>query len=455
MASKLEWVFSLIDKVSGPGRKMETQLGAVEKATHSAAGGFHKLHDAVELAYEGGIMLAEGFEKLKEIGGEVIDHMRFKQDSLIALEALRGTREEAIGVFEGVEDFAYKTGQSVKDVMRVTKDLVASGFNDEEVDTFRLLLADLRIIDPAKAETVAAALGMIGRRGEMSTREMRMLSNAGVDLTLMYEKLAAMTGRSVEQLKAMGSIKIKGGTAKGLIADVLLGKYSGGVAGSLVEKEMKTLPVALDRLKQIPERILDTLAGFEGGAGGGALERIAFNIAEAFDPEGEHGRRIIADLQGLVDSVAETLGLRSPNGLFAELAGPNGAMKVEQVFHRVVQWLRDDAVPAALAFGHAVGTIADAVIRTASAIDWIKGGNPLALQLPEEREVARRTLADPNSSEASREYATRLLRQQNNVSVSVNVQGNATKEDAERIAQTSSEAVGAALEQHALEAGAY
>ena len=134
MAERLSWVFELLDKVSSPAKKMEDHLSKIEKHTESAAGGLHKLHDAVELLYEAPKLLGEIWDKASEFGSEIIGGIRFKQDSLIALEALRGTREEAIGLFEGVEDFAYKTGTKVQDVMRVTKDLVASGFNDEEID---------------------------------------------------------------------------------------------------------------------------------------------------------------------------------------------------------------------------------------------------------------------------------------------------------------------------------
>jgi len=453
VSEKLSWYFELIDRISGPAKKASGGLSAIEKSAHGATNSLSKLHDAVELLYEAPQILGAMWRAARDFGAEVIGHMRFKQDSLIALEAMQGTRSAAIDVFEGVEDFAYKTGQGVGVVMKTTKDLLSSGFDAETVNVLRLMLADLRVVDPGRAEGIATILGEIGRRGELVGRQMKTLSDLGVDQTLMWEELSKTLGLPIEKLKK-GSIAA--GSAVEAIVSVVAKKWDKGVLGTLAEKETRTLPALIDRVKMIPERILDTLAGYEGGAGGGFFEKVLGNLADAFDPTKETGKRVIASLEGLLKYVGDLFGV-STGGLFAELAGPNGARKFEEIFRSTVDWVKTTAIPAMEAFAASLRSIAGAVTTLANMVNWIGGGKGPAeipsaeFERPTERVVklARNTLADPNASRGSREWATRIL---DRVQVTVNISGNASKEDIHRGVR---DGVSDAFEQLANQQGAY
>lgn len=439
--TNLAWVFELYDKVSRPAAGMAGKVGMAEKAMIASAAATAKLvqqldragpaaegaaqghasflsrlHDIVEIAYQAPRIIGALWDKAREFASHALGEMRFKQDSLLALEAMRGTRAAAIEIFQGVEDFAWKTGQGIQDVMRVTKDLLSSGVSPENVEALRLLLADMRVVDAGKAEQVATIIGEIGRRGEMTSRHMLALSNAGIDARLMWEGLARETGYSATALKKMEGLSIRTGTALKVIYGVGAQKFSGGVVGSLAEREAKTLPVLLDRVREIPGKILDELTGFELGAGGGAAERILGNLLEAFDPSGPTGRRIIASVRGLVDYIGEALGLKGAGGLFAELAGPNGPKRIEAIFRSTIDWLKTTAIPAVQAFAASLGTIAEAVMKVARVVNLVSGGEAPwltqeELANPSKRtvEMARATLADPNASQASREFATKIL----------------------------------------------
>lgn len=484
--NELQWIFDLVDKVSKPAAGMADKVGMAEKAmiasaaataklvqqlehvgpaAHGAAEGhdsfLHKLHDIVEIAYEAPKIIGELWEKAKEFAHEALGEMRFKQDSVLALEAMRGTRHEAIEIFEGVEQFAWQTGQGVKEVMRTTKDLLSSGFDPEDVDALRLFLADMRVVDPGKADQVASIIGEIGRRGELTARQMIGLSNAGIDMKMMWQELSRQTGYSVAALKSMEGMSVKAGTAVRAIFQVGTTKYSKGVVGSLAEKEAQTLPALIEKVRAIPERIMAELAGFDRGSGSGVLEHVLGNIADVFDPQSASGQRIVAGIRGLFDAIGQAIGIGSgPGGLFAELAGPNGAKKVEEIVTKLIGWFRD-GVPVMRDFASALKSIADSIITVGKVLNGSMGDRIYemlhpgdVLNGPEAVRLARNTLADPKASEASRGIAQRVLSRAG-ITVNVVVQGNASKADAEHIGRTSAEALGNALEQHAIQEGGY
>jgi hypothetical protein len=428
--SRLSWVFELIDKVSGPARQISDKVGDAEKKIHGLSGALEKLAHVTEIFYFGGEILAGFAEKLAALGRGIIDGMRFKQNALIALEAMMGTRDAAIQVFEGVEDFAWKTGQSVRNVMQTTKDLLASNFKPEEVESLRLMLADLKVVDPAKADAVAVAIGEIGRRGEMTERQMRMLSNAGVDESRMWEELSKRLGQPVAALKAIDGLRVKAGTAVAAIFDVVVKKWDKGVVGTLAEKEAKTLPALIDKVRAIPERIFDALAGFEHGAGGGMFEKILTNVADAFDPTKPSGMRVIQSIRSLIDYVGSLFGITGPGGLFGELAGENGAARVEQIFQKLVNFMREDVIPTMKTVAETISAIANAIRVTGEFLSWFNKGMP---EYPGEdltpagrATAARRQFAEGTSATFSPQARERLLQ----ATIQVDVKGDANRQEA-------------------------
>jgi hypothetical protein len=458
MANAMQQVEKTTGAAAAGIAKTETALErsghAATQATGAHGGFINKLHDLIEIAYEVPQILGHIWDKAKEFGAEWIHTVGGKQRDLLGLEAMLGSRHAAIEVFEDVEHAAAKAGASVDTVMERTKNLLSAGFNIEEIRQIRKGVADLGVVmGPERAAALADQIADIGRNGLMTGRQLMALRHV-----LPMEDLRRQLGVTSDGMNKLldGSKAIEAGKAVTAILKVIQDKFSGGVIGALAAKDAQTLPKVVARVKMLPELMMSALAGFDF-QGASVISNVLGKIADTLDPQSPSGQRILASVRGLVDYIGELLGLSGSGGLFAELAGPNGAAKIEEMFKNTIDWIKTDAIPAVREFARAVGIIAEAVVGTASAISVVTGhgGIPASLSdLPaaEQIRLARGTLADPNASQVTKAYAKQVLQ---NLNVSVTVQGNASEKDAKRIGEVTAEHVGNALEQHAIQQGAY
>lgn len=415
MANALQWVFELSDKMSGPAKTIADNVLKVEmavtmsvapldKATSSmehmgaasqhaadhSHGFWHSLKEGVSLVHDAWEIMEKLSEKVGEFGREVMGEWKFKQQSLLALETLTGSRDKAKEIFEQQEVFAWKTGQNIQAIMATTKDLLDSGLNADEVRTMQQLLGDVSLIaTPEKAQALAGAIADIGRRGSMTEKQMRGLADAGLDMNLLFGELGKRfplkvdkdlglnasvdkAGVVEQQIGKMKTLKFAADGAIASIAAVMRTKYSEGVAGSKVMKYAESMPAAIERVMSLPKMMLSVLAGADAGSGDSVIAHILNNISEAFDPAGEHGERILGRIRGLVERILGMFGITGgPGGLFAELAGPEGPAKVEEIFNSMITAI-EGALPTIQAVGHAIVEIAKSIVSVKEAIDDVK-----------------------------------------------------------------------------------
>ena len=373
MNAPLTWVFSIVDRASAPAKGIAGALDRLAGKFHSsgdAAGGFMKHIQDLFFLKEAGRLVTYLAMKLHELGSEIVAGMAFKQNSLIALEALRGTREGAIEVFEQVEDFAWKTGQSIATVMTQTKGLLAAGFDPSEVRYLSQLIGDLNVIDPGKAQAAMEFIETAKRlgSGDMEGRMLHQLRGL-VPLEAFSKQLGALAGVSTS-FKDITERGAKADLVLSAFTNTLLKLYSKGVAGTNLQKVAESIPGLLERVKMLPERMLSTLVGFNGGAGS-PFANILRNIAEAFDPAGASGGRIIDSLRGLIATIGGMLGLGGgPGGLLGDLAGPNGPVVIERIFLKLEKSI-EGALPKVKAFYEVFRGLSIVVTAAADAINYI------------------------------------------------------------------------------------
>lgn len=435
MSNVLSWVFELGDRLSSPATRMAKALDDVEdrlKAAdialaksrldkikdpleHTAAAlriqrdelhnvaeahrnaGEHagvfweRLRHGLETVHFGGEILHGVVERVREFGAEIVENMRFKQANLLALEAMTGSRDAAIGIFETVESFAGKLGTSVRGTMDQTRDLLSYGYSPSQIGVLRPMLADLGVIGERQRGGVEEALRTVAIMGNLGPRANMVLRQAGVSLEVFNRELAATHGDTLLALMR-----------------ALSQRYDpkGRGWGALTQDLSKTLPGAIDRVKQLPELMSEAFSGWDAGAGGGLFARALTNIADAFMPGSETSERIISRIRSLVDSVAKALGLGGEEGGFlAELAGPNGGKKIEDVFNHIADAV-ERTVPKIVKVANAVGVVADAIVKIAALP--VFGGDGLG-PAGNARDMARETLADPSSSVQARQKARQVL----------------------------------------------
>lgn len=430
MGSGLQWAFEILDKVSNPARGMDAALGGVEKqlkavseklhqadmavaksrltkmkdplerqaaelriqraelahlagahreAGEHAGGFFEKLRHGLETVYFGKEVLSSMAEKAREFGGEIVKSVGFKQRSMIGLEAMLGDRDKAKEVFESVEHAALATGTAVETVMERTKDLLSAGFGVDEIATIRRGIGDLGVaMGPEKAAALAEQIADIGRNGMMTGRQLLMLKHV-----LPMEDLRKQLGVTSDGMNKLldGSKAIEAGKAVTAILKVIRDRFSDGILGSIAKKDAETLPKLIDRVRMIPEIMASALAGFDGHGTAG-IEKVLSNIADAFNPEGETGQRILERARDLLERLGRAFGISGgQGGLFAELAGPNGAAKVEEIFNRVANAV-ESAIPKISSAASAVWKVVEAIAWLNDHADTKKIGHAIITQMP-------------------------------------------------------------------------
>lgn len=299
----LQWTFKLFDRISSPAKAIGSALGGVHKGLLKVKETINVVDHAMGILQKG----AQAFGHLKELFAHAIEHMAFKQDSLIALTAMMGTRDAAKEMFEWVEGFAGKTGTSVETLMGRTKELLTAGFKSADIKILSQAISDLSVIDPGKAEAFTFALAQTQRMGFATARSMLALRSSGLQMQPIYERMAKLYGTNVEGLKKLiAQGKVSAGALTFAATKQVQEQFSGGKVGSVIGQKASSLPGVVARLKMLPELFASAVFGLEA-EGTNALARAFEKILAYFDPSGPSGKRIVDGIHEIFGKVAAFL----------------------------------------------------------------------------------------------------------------------------------------------------
>jgi hypothetical protein len=249
-------------------------------------------------------------------------------------------------------------------VMERTKSLLSGGFGLEEIDTLRKMIGDVGVVmGPEKAAAFAEQIADIGRNGMMTSRQLMMLRHI-LPMDAVRKELGISADGMNKMLDGTSNKAIEVGRGLSAIGRAIRDTWSRGILGDITKQDAQTLPKLIERVKMIPETFMSALAGFDQGVGGGLFSGALENIIKAFAPGSETADRMVSHVRLLVDRVAEAFGLGgAPGGFLAELAGPGGVAKVEDIFNRITKGV-EDAIPVLAA----AGKLAWSVV---SAMSWL------------------------------------------------------------------------------------
>lgn len=379
MAGKIEWIFSLLDKTSGPASTIEKKLELLEKRlkgvdkaastartdtqkdrlefrkfelgmqrdalaarkAEQATGAFvMRLHAGLAVAgmVAGAVRgIASAAVGAASTVGRLtysfaragVEAASFKETNSLAFRTLLGSQAAADRVMAASIKFARETPFESADVMGMYKSLLTSGFQEREIPVVLKAAGDLAALndfDKQVVDRVLLALRQIKGKGRLQGDELLQLAESGVPVGKVYERLAKIFNTtSAEAQKMMSAGRIDANTGIFAILDVLKSTSSGGQLGSLMGSISDTVPGLFAQLRSRPTEYLmelDKSGGFS--AFKGALK----HLNAVLDAETDAGQRIASRIERTFNRVMK--------GLFGDLSGPDGAAQAEALVERVI-----------------------------------------------------------------------------------------------------------------------
>lgn len=231
------FVAALIDKVSGPARKMKGQLAGLSKAFRDVnkagkrdemgrfigssstmlgklTGTFKGAGKALSGAVESGV------SKLKEglliggivaagtaagIGALTVKMADFAQTSRLGYQAVAKHGENAEALFTHSRMLAQDLGLDVMDTSKSFTKLMALQFSSKMATDLIKMGADMRALGTSSegVQNILAQLGQVQAKGRLQGEELTVLAENGLSTQLVYKHLASQLGKTKDEILSM------------------------------------------------------------------------------------------------------------------------------------------------------------------------------------------------------------------------------------------------------------
>jgi len=221
----LEWLFKLIDGMSGPASKITGALGGVEGALKKSSGGANNFSKQMGEATRSAFYAISVFSQIKnavvglaESGWDftkfALGAAAFKQSMMIGFELMEGSATKAQETYKSVHAMADKTPWKTDTVMKNMRLLRMTGFNAEESSNIFAALSDMGSAagaGPQGEETMnrmhehIARISSAGHMSKMELMHMSMTSGGMLNQGEVIKSLATKRGVSEEQIHSLMS----------------------------------------------------------------------------------------------------------------------------------------------------------------------------------------------------------------------------------------------------------
>lgn len=352
MATKLTWMFELMDRMSGPAGKMEKALGklqdkiggqgsAVEKMGRHA----EKAGDSVgwfatkvglisgvaQSATNGLLRMGESALGMAVSGGKfALEAASFRENSLIALESVLGTRKEASAALNQWESFAQGTPWETRDMVNWGKTFRIMGLSSLDTMTMLKGVSDIGALNgfnPEKVNQATQAFAHMFALGKVDMEQMRQFATLNIPLNKVFDRLAVRLHTTAAGARARQQSGMLGSTdAIAAILDVVAGK---GDLGNLTNKGASSFSGLLSTLESRPFELFENL---ESSKGFKTIKKVMKNLADVLNPASKEGKNIIAVVTGLADKLGLVLG---------PLTGPEGKKSIVAFFNAFVDGAKE------------------------------------------------------------------------------------------------------------------
>src|SRR5438045_1036356 len=321
MADGVEWIFQLIDHVSGPASSMVININQVGKAlkdtddaAKKAAASSHGWNldvgkaigdwamDLPAMAFEAGAALVAAGGSLVAAG------LAFramsadaKRDTLFSMHTFLGAGEDAAAVMEQLEGFALHSSLGKDAFLATAQKFLGAGFSKEELAPLLAAVSDIQGANggnEAAGAKLEALLLKARTQNKIDPRELMQLGNIGLSEDRVAAAIASQRHITIDAAYGvLRSGQMNGNEVSDAILGAVAGMNKNGVLGGIGEEFGKgSLRVGIAHLKDAFGDL------FENVKNGGLLDFI-HNLSDSL--RGEGGQHFVAFLN---DSFAKLSG---------------------------------------------------------------------------------------------------------------------------------------------------
>lgn len=231
------FIAALIDKVSGPARKMKGQLAGLSKAFRDVDKGAKRDPMGRFVGRSGGMLskltgtfkgagkslagaVETGVGKLKEglviggivaagvaagIGALTVKMADFAQTSRLGYQAVAKHGASAEKLFAHSRQLAEDLGLDVMDTSKQFTKLLALQFSPKMATDLVKMGADMRALGTSSegVQNILAQLGQVQAKGRLQGEELTVLAENGLSTQLVYKHLASQLGKTKDEILKM------------------------------------------------------------------------------------------------------------------------------------------------------------------------------------------------------------------------------------------------------------
>jgi tape measure domain-containing protein len=362
---KLQWMFELVDRMSGPAAGIAGAVSRLDNSMQRASGSTRTYERtqanatrtsirfgsatipvtrgvarAMDMANRAVSALGNGLRRLgsgaigvfRSIGSSIGSLITGQLAQMAALFASWRTLTATIGgqlgtmadrvrfvrgfdimlgagqgerVMQRIVALSGQLGLNWRDTSTAARELFSKGFGEEQV--FRLVqgFADLQSVNPGTdIGRIALAMGQVRQAGRLQGDELNQLAEGGLNLSRVMPRIAEALHIDPTQVRdAMRS----GLITADIFEQAVLGAMAdqaGGTIGSIAEEMSHTLGGEWDRLRNAPDRFFERVAA----GGTESSNRLTASLRRVNEMlEGENGDKIVNLMASAVDGLADAM----------------------------------------------------------------------------------------------------------------------------------------------------
>lgn len=319
---KLEAIFGLLDRASGPAKTIAKSLKALNSAAKAVSTaeintGFSKVGNVlsgVGSVVKGAAAAVTGFALaaggLAIAGGVYAAKMlAWKEAAQAAMQTFAGGDAEKL--FQQTTDLAAHLRVGAQESVDAVNDLLGAGFKAEEaMDIFKGAL-DLKKLKGADVKALTTILGQIKAKGKLQTEELLQLAESGgLGVDKVIEAIGGLKG--IDSKTAAGREQItkmlEGGkvdAATGLKAALgAITKMTGKELGGYAESTRNSLGSLWEGFKDLPSQLV---LNADASGAIGPLKEVGAQLLDALNPKSAEGQKLLEVLRQVAVDLGNSL----------------------------------------------------------------------------------------------------------------------------------------------------
>lgn len=256
MAFNISYVYEIVNKASGPLKKIAAAQKAVARGATKAATVTRRFGDALERLRKKASVASS---KMRSLGGALtlrvtaplglLAGMALKSSANLetlqtSFESMLGSADKARDTVKQLVDFTARTPFQLEGVGKSAKQLLAFGVASKDLLPTLSILGDISAGANVPLTEMAAIFGKIKAKGKAYTEELLQMSDRGIPIIDILAKKFGVTKEAVFDAASKGKISFK------IIEDAMKGMTSkGGIFTKQMERQSGTLAGLFSTLK--------------------------------------------------------------------------------------------------------------------------------------------------------------------------------------------------------------